>query len=94
MSGGGKKPFAQKGTGNARQGSSRTPLRPGGGVAFGPKARLRSLPPRPGLDPRPRPLRRGWPCEEGRRLVGLFVVTAAAEAHAPPRGSAAARLDH
>ena len=39
VSGGGKKPFAQKGTGNARQGSSRTPLRPGGGVAFGPKAR-------------------------------------------------------
>lgn len=35
--GGGKKPYAQKGTGNARQGSSRTPLRPGGGVVFGPK---------------------------------------------------------
>jgi len=27
----------QKGSGNARQGSSRTPLRPGGGVIFGPK---------------------------------------------------------
>lgn len=35
--GGGKKPFAQKGTGNARQGSSTTPLKPGGGVVFGPK---------------------------------------------------------
>jgi ribosomal protein L4 len=35
--GGGKKPMAQKGTGNARQGSKRTPLRPGGGVVFGPK---------------------------------------------------------
>lgn len=35
--GGGKKPFKQKGTGNARQGSRRTPLRPGGGVVFGPK---------------------------------------------------------
>lgn len=35
--GGGKKPFQQKGTGNARQGSSRTPLKPGGGVTFGPK---------------------------------------------------------
>src|ERR1700743_70167 len=34
--GGGKKPFKQKGTGNARQGSSRSPLMPGGGVAFGP----------------------------------------------------------
>jgi ribosomal protein L4 len=37
--GGGKKPYAQKGTGNARQGSRRTPLRPGGGVIFGPKVR-------------------------------------------------------
>ncbi|KAK9902744.1 hypothetical protein WJX75_004581 [Coccomyxa subellipsoidea] len=35
--GGGKKPYAQKGTGNARIGSRRTPLRPGGGVSFGPK---------------------------------------------------------
>lgn len=35
--GGGKKPYAQKGSGNARQGSRRTPLRPGGGVVFGPK---------------------------------------------------------
>jgi len=37
--GGGKKPFKQKGTGNARAGSSRTPLKPGGGVSFGPKPR-------------------------------------------------------
>lgn len=37
MQGGGKKPYAQKGTGNARQGSRRTPLKPGGGVVFGPK---------------------------------------------------------
>ena len=37
--GGGRKPYAQKGTGNARQGSRRTPLRPGGGVIFGPKVR-------------------------------------------------------
>ena len=35
--GGGKKPYAQKGSGNARQGSIRTPLKPGGGVVFGPK---------------------------------------------------------
>lgn len=34
--GGGKKPFKQKGTGNARQGSSRSPLMPGGGQNFGP----------------------------------------------------------
>lgn len=37
--GGGKKPFKQKGTGNARQGSSRSPLMPGGGENFGPRPR-------------------------------------------------------
>ncbi|MBP9680631.1 MAG: 50S ribosomal protein L4 [Bacteriovorax sp.] len=37
--GGGKKPFKQKGTGNARQGSTRSPLMPGGGTVFGPKHR-------------------------------------------------------
>lgn len=37
--GGGKKPFRQKGTGNARQGSSRSPLHPGGGQSFGPVPR-------------------------------------------------------
>src|ERR1044072_4916351 len=39
VSGGGKKPFKQKGTGNARQGSSRSPLNPGGGTMFGPQPR-------------------------------------------------------
>jgi large subunit ribosomal protein L4 len=39
VSGGGKKPFKQKGTGNARQGSIRSPLMPGGGIAFGPQPR-------------------------------------------------------
>lgn len=37
--GGGKKPYQQKKTGRARRGSQRTPLRPGGGVVFGPKPR-------------------------------------------------------
>lgn len=37
--GGGKKPFKQKGTGNARQGSTRSPLHPGGGTTFGPQPR-------------------------------------------------------
>ncbi|MEQ1875193.1 MAG: 50S ribosomal protein L4 [Bdellovibrionia bacterium] len=39
VSGGGKKPFKQKGTGQARQGSSRSILMPGGGTAFGPQPR-------------------------------------------------------
>jgi large subunit ribosomal protein L4 len=37
--GGGAKPFRQKGTGRARQGSSRSPSMSGGGVALGPKPR-------------------------------------------------------
>ena len=37
--GGGKKPFRQKGTGNARQGTPTSPLHVGGGVAFGPSPR-------------------------------------------------------
>lgn len=39
VAGGGAKPFKQKGTGEARQGSSRSPLNPGGGVAHGPQPR-------------------------------------------------------
>jgi len=39
VSGGGRKPFKQKGTGNARQGSNTSPLMPGGGRAFGPRPR-------------------------------------------------------
>jgi large subunit ribosomal protein L4 len=39
VSGGGKKPFRQKGTGRARQGSTRAPHWVGGGVALGPKPR-------------------------------------------------------
>ncbi len=39
VSGTGKKPFKQKGTGGARQGSLRNPHQPGGGVAHGPQPR-------------------------------------------------------
>jgi large subunit ribosomal protein L4 len=39
VSGGGKKPFKQKGTGGARQGSTRSPLMPGGAKVFGPQPR-------------------------------------------------------
>ena len=43
VAGGGRKPYKQKGTGRARQGSIRTPLRPGGGVVFWPKPRTYNL---------------------------------------------------
>lgn len=39
VSGSGKKPFKQKGTGNARQGNARGVQRRGGGIAFGPVSR-------------------------------------------------------
>ncbi len=39
VSGGGKKPFKQKGTGRARQGTSRAPQMRGGGTIFGPQPR-------------------------------------------------------
>ena len=39
VSGGGKKPYRQKGTGRARQGSTRAPQFTGGGVAHGPQPR-------------------------------------------------------
>jgi large subunit ribosomal protein L4 len=39
VSGGGAKPYKQKGTGRARRGSNRSPLVRGGGISFGPKPR-------------------------------------------------------
>ncbi|RNC69367.1 MAG: 50S ribosomal protein L4 [Desulfuromonadales bacterium] len=43
VSGGGKKPYRQKGTGQARQGCIRAPHYVGGGVAFGPQPKVYSL---------------------------------------------------
>lgn len=52
VSGGGRKPFRQKGTGRARQGSSRSPNHVGGGVIHGPRPRSYAFRP-------PRNVRRG-----------------------------------
>lgn len=43
VSGSGKKPFKQKGTGNARQGCKRAPQYPGGGIVFGPQPKTYAL---------------------------------------------------
>jgi len=43
VSGGGRKPFKQKGTGRARQGTSRAPHHVGGGRVFGPQPRSYSM---------------------------------------------------
>ncbi|MBQ4524093.1 MAG: 50S ribosomal protein L4 [Lachnospiraceae bacterium] len=43
VSGGGRKPWRQKGTGHARQGSNRSPQWTGGGVVFAPKPRDYSI---------------------------------------------------
>jgi len=52
VSGGGRKPFRQKGTGRARQGSERAPNHVGGGRVFGPKPRSYDFSP-------PKAVRRG-----------------------------------
>ena len=70
VSGGGRKPFKQKGTGNARQGSTRAPHYSGGGVVFGPQPHNHSF----SLNKKVR--RAALKCALSRRFgeAALFVV--------------------
>jgi large subunit ribosomal protein L4 len=65
VSGGGRKPYRQKGTGRARQGSSRAPNHVGGGTVFGPRPRSYDFSP-------PKQVRRG----AMRSALSLFVKEA------------------
>lgn len=68
VSGGGRKPWRQKGTGRARAGSIRSPLWEGGGVIFGPKPRDFSL-------DMPKKMRqRALACALSARAESLLVV--------------------
>jgi len=70
VAGGGRKPFKQKGTGRARQGSTRAPHYAGGGVVFGPQPRNHSF----SLNKKVR--RAALKCALSRRFgeAALFVV--------------------
>lgn len=70
VAGGGRKPFKQKGTGRARQGSTRAPHYAGGGVVFGPQPRSHSF----SLNKKVR--RAALKCALSRRFgeAALFVV--------------------
>lgn len=61
--GGGRKPFRQKGTGRARQGTIRSPLQNGGGTIFGPTPRSYEFSP-------PKKVRRGAMCSALSLFVG------------------------
>jgi large subunit ribosomal protein L4 len=80
VSGGGRKPYRQKGTGRARQGSTRAPQFTGGGVAHGPV---------------PRDYTQKTPKKMSDRAASerVFVVSAFVEGDAPRTKDALALLD-
>ncbi len=88
VSGGGKKPFRQKGTGNARQGSIRAPHFTGGGIVHGPQPR--------DYDQRtPKKMKRGAlrsALSDRARAGRIHVVTALIEAETPKTKVALAAL--
>ncbi len=70
VSGGGRKPYRQKGTGNARQGSTRSPLMPGGATLHGPQPRDY----RQGFNKKQRNLAMRVALSERAREQGIVVV--------------------
>ena len=88
VAGGGKKPFRQKGTGNARQGSIRAPHFTGGGVVHGPQPR--------DYDQRtPKKMKRGAlrsALSDRARADRIHVVTALFEGDKPSTKTALAAL--
>ena len=88
VSGGGKKPFRQKGTGNARQGSIRAPHFTGGGIVHGPQPR--------DYDQRtPKKMKRGAlrsALSDRARADRIHVVTALFEGDKPSTKAALAAL--
>ena len=88
VAGGGKKPFRQKGTGNARQGSIRAPHFTGGGVVHGPQPR--------DYDQRtPKKMKQGAlrsALSDRARADGIHVVTALFEGEKPSTKAALAAL--
>ncbi|MCI6411049.1 MAG: 50S ribosomal protein L4 [Schaalia hyovaginalis] len=88
VSGGGKKPFRQKGTGNARQGSIRAPHFTGGGIVHGPQPR--------DYDQRtPKKMKQGAlrsALSDRARAGRIHVVTALIEAETPKTKVALAAL--
>ena len=88
VSGGGKKPFRQKGTGNARQGSTRAPHFTGGGVVHGPQ-------PRDYSQRTPKKLKQGAlrsALSDRARAGRIHVVTALFEGEKPSTKQALASL--
>lgn len=71
VSGGGKKPWNQKGGGRARAGSRRSPIWVGGGVAFGPKANRNYT---QKVNKKQKRLALEFALNEKAKLGGLFVV--------------------
>src|SRR5579875_2379908 len=88
VSGGGSKPWRQKGTGRARAGSSRSPLWTGGGTVFGPTPRGYTF--KVNRKARRAALRSALSLHAGRESMAVFDATAFAD---PSTKQAAALLE-